>query len=90
MEINYNHNLIKELLKKLKKIDISCSSIDIDDIKALYFENFMDKTKKEYSFYDSKIIYTEKATGKFEICTDNEKLKKIFQEIKQIVKQNQM
>ena len=86
MEFNYNVNLIKELLKKLKKMDLNCKELDISDIKV--FVSDKEKDKKNINHFDSDIYYTERATGDFEIYSDNEKLQNIFKNIQKIIKNN--
>ncbi|NPA73494.1 MAG: hypothetical protein GXO12_02170 [Epsilonproteobacteria bacterium] len=87
MEFNYNHNLIKELLKRLKNSYPDCKDIEVTDIKAFAVNQFEFVAKKEYGFYDTKIIYTEKSTGNFKIRTNNKKLLKLFQNIQTTIKQ---
>ena len=83
MEFNYNLNLIKELLKQLKKMDSNCKELDIADIKVFVSNREKEETKEHFN---SDIYYTERATGDFDIKTDNENLQKIFQNIKKIIK----
>jgi len=86
MEFNYNVNLIKGVLKELKKREVVCKDLDFKDVKA-FVSNKMEDTSS-LSNKEEKLTYQERATGKFEIKTDNENLKKIFQNIQKTIKNN--
>ncbi len=83
MEFNYNVNLIKRLLNRLKNQYIPCEDIEINKIK-IFVSNKIEKKsqKKDFSFVE----YYEKSTGNFNINTNNENLKQIFQNIQNIIK----
>ncbi len=81
MEFNYNVNLIKRLLKELKKIDLSCKSIEVDDIRT-FTSNKLDEIQETSS---AEIAYKERSKGEFLIHTDDKNLIKIFENIKKII-----
>ena len=84
MEFNYNLNLIKGVLKELKKREVVCKDLVFKDIKV-FVSNKIEKDeddKKE----EEKLIYKERATGNFKIKTNKKELKQIFQNIQDIIK----
>ncbi len=85
MEFNYNVNLIKRLLKELKKRDKNCQNLNIKDIKT-FVTNKINIQKTENNNKNSKIYYNERAKGNFKILTNNQKLKTRFLEIQKIIK----
>ncbi len=84
MEFNYNVNLIKGLLKKLKKTDSNCNEIEIENIKIFVSNKTMLNSKEKKT--DTNIFYDEQAIGNFIIKTDNEELLNIFKNIQKIIK----
>lgn len=84
MEFNYNLNLIKGVLKELKKRELVCKDLVFKDVKA-FVSNKIDLEENKNQT-EEKLTYKERATGDFEINTDNENLKNIFQNIKKIIK----
>lgn len=82
MEFNYNVNLIKSILKELKKRERACKDLEFKEVRS-FVSNKIDN--QESINKEEKLIYKERAKGEFEIQTDNEKLKKIFEEIKHII-----
>jgi len=85
MEFNYKINLIKSLLKKIKDIDPDCKNINVINVKAFVTNkiNFNPPHPPE-----PKFTYTERATGRFYNFATNEKIKQLFQEIKEEIKKN--
>ncbi len=83
MEFNYKHNLIKSLLNKLKDIDLKCKIIEIDEIKS-----FVSNKIKPPSPKVSTSIYKERAYGEFQNLATDEKLNKLFEEIREVIKNN--
>ncbi len=83
MEFNYKHNLIKSLLNKLKGIDLKCKIIDIDEIKSFVSNKITPQKPKLPS-----LTYKERADGEFQNLATNEKLNKLFEEIRQMIKNN--
>ncbi len=84
MEFNYNLNLIKGVLKELKKREVICKDLIFKDIKTFVSNKIDFEEKKKET--EEKLTYKERATGNFNIQTDNENLKKIFQNIQKIIK----
>ncbi len=84
MEFNYNLNLIKGVLKELKKRESVCKDLVFKNIKA-FVSNKIDLEENKNQT-EKKLIYKERATGDFEIKTNNKKLRQIFQNIQDIIK----
>ncbi len=87
MEFNYNVNLIKELLKKLKKLDLKCKDIEVEQIKV-FNSNKTKFKRKNMKQNESKIEYLEKSTGNFDIKTQNETYIDLFKKIQKSIKKN--
>lgn len=82
MEFNYKISLIKSLLKELIKNDISCKCIDAEDIKVFVSNKAPQIYKKQ------KLVgqfYKEQSLGEFENLSDNKKLHRLFEEIREII-----
>lgn len=84
MEFNYNVNLIKGVLKELKKRESICKDLIFKDIKT-FVSNKID-IEEDKNKLEKKLTYKERATGNFEIKTDNENLKQTFKNIQKIIK----
>ena len=84
MEFNYNVNLIKGVLKELKKRESICKDLIFKDIKT-FVSNKID-IEEDKNKLEKKLTYKERATGNFEIKTDNENLKQTFKNIQNIIK----
>ncbi len=87
MEFNYKINLIKSLLKKIKYLDENCKDINITEVKA-FVTNKIDFNSDIPKRPLSKFCYKERASGKFYNFATDEKLKKLFQDIKKEIKNN--
>ncbi len=85
MEFNYKINLIKSLLKKIKHLDENCKDINITSVKAFVTNKIDFNPPKEKN---PKFRYKEQASGRFYNFATDEKLKKIFQDIKEEIKKN--
>jgi hypothetical protein len=86
MEFNYKHNLIKNLLNKLKYIDENCSEIEVIDIKSFVSNKVFKKSEEKIERF-----FKEKSTGEFKIESQNEELIKVFKNIqKEISKINEI
>ncbi len=82
MEFNYKHNLIKDLLNKIKEIDKDCQDIEIERVKSFVSNKIeIDKEFKKVQYF-----YKERSLGEFKIETDNKELREIFQKIQNIIK----
>lgn len=84
MEFNYNLKVIIKLLKELQKIYSECS--EIKNVK-FFVSN---KLTKEYNKPEkpTEPYYKELAKGKFEILAKDENVKKILEEIREIISKN--
>jgi len=87
MEFNYNVNLIKGVLKELKKRESVCKDLVFKDVKAFVSNKINIEENKNLT--EEKLTYKERATGNFEIKTNNKNLKNIFQNIKKIIEEYQ-
>ncbi len=87
MELNYNKDLVKSLLKELILIEQSCQEIfaNVDKI-----EFFVSKFHTKAPEYSSQSIprYKELATGNFVINAKNEKIVEIFEKIREDIVKN--
>lgn len=81
MEFNYKVNLIKDLLNKVKNIDLTCKDIEVTQIK-LFVSNKKPKIEKDYI----PLIYKERASGEFDIECKDSSLKEVFLKIQDAIK----
>ncbi len=88
MELNYNKDLVKALLKEIAKIDSDCKEL-FQSIKKIEF--FVSKVHipKNISLNEQTIpFYKELSKGEFEIKAKDKDLAKIFEKIKKAIKNN--
>ena len=87
MELNYNKDLVKALLKELINIELLCQEV-FKDIRKIEF--FVSKFHTKAPVYTSTSIprYKELSSGNFAINTNNEKLKTVFEKIKEDIEKN--
>ena len=84
MEFHYKDNLIKSLLKQIKLIDKDCQNMqNITNIKY-FVSNKINRKNLDKS--NEKLKYKERAKGDFEILTQNKELKKLFEKIREKIK----
>ncbi len=87
MELNYNKDLVKSLLKELILIEQSCQELfaNVDKI-----EFFVSKFHTKAPVYRSQSIprYKELATGNFTIEVENRELGAIFEKIREDIVRN--
>jgi len=81
MEFNYKINLIKDLLNKVKNIELSCKDIEVSQIK-LFVSNKKPKIEELYI----PLEYKERSNGKFDIECENSSLKEVFIKIQESIK----
>ncbi|MDR1976013.1 MAG: hypothetical protein LBQ18_03380 [Campylobacteraceae bacterium] len=86
MEFNYKTTLIKGLLKQLIMQDESCKCIDADELKFFVSNKTAQKAVQEIK---PQNLYKERAQGDFTNRASNEKLRLLFEEIREIVKNNE-
>ncbi len=84
MEFNYNKKHINEVLNLLSKRFKACEDIKISHIKAYHKYIPPPPPKKPKPIQR----YKERALGEFEIATKNEELQKIFEQIRQRIRDN--
>ncbi len=85
MEFNYKVNLIKSLLKKIKDIDENCKNIDITDVKAFVSNKIVTKPPPPPP---SRYRYRERASGRFYNFASDERLNRLFQQIKEEIRRH--
>ncbi|MDR2635906.1 MAG: DUF721 domain-containing protein [Campylobacteraceae bacterium] len=84
MEFDYKMTLIKGILKKLVKQDESCKCIDAENI-TVFVTNKMPLDANEQKS-DTVPCYSEKSKGGFQNLAKDEKLKKAFESIREIIR----
>ncbi len=82
MEFNYNKKHINEVLNLLQKRFDACKDIEISQIKAYHKYTPPTPPPKPKPLQR----YKERAKGEFEICTQNEELRKLLEQIRQRIK----
>ncbi len=87
MELNYNKDLVKGLLKEIIKIDYECRDI-FKDIKQVEFFVSKYHTPAPVIVTDTDPKYSELATGDFILDIENSELLEIFKKIKENIEQN--
>jgi len=87
MELNYNKDLVKSLLKELISIEQSC---EVVFAKIERIEFFVSKFHTKAPEYRSQSIphYRELATGTFKTDVQNEKLAQIIDKIREDIQRN--
>lgn len=88
MELNYNKDLVKSLLKEIIKVDIGCRDI-FENIKKVEF--FVSKFHTPAPLIESKDTdpkYRELATGEFTLNVSDKELKELFERIKDTIELN--
>jgi len=80
MELNYNKDLLKNLLSILAKQDEKCQNMKAE--KVVLFNSKHHKFSKNKSTYNSVPYYQEMALGEFSIQSDDEELKKAFEKVR--------
>jgi len=83
MEFNYKSNLIKSILKKLIVVNPQCIFMKSSHIKAFVTNKTGYKKSKI-----RKIVYKERAKGKFKNSIKNMELHKVVEEIKKNIEKN--
>jgi len=83
MEFNYNKNLINELLNIAKNSILECKDIKIKNYKVYVSNKFIQKSEQKEKKMN---FFYEKSSGKFKIFSQNEDIKKIFENIKKEIK----
>ncbi len=87
MELNYNKDLLRELLKMLTKTDIHCKELKTS--RTVLFNSKNHKFSQKKPKYNSIPYYQEMALGEFSIQSDDEELQKAFEKIRQSIESQQ-
>jgi hypothetical protein len=80
MELNYNKDLLKNLLSMLVKEDVKCKNMSAS--KVVLFNSKSHKFSQEKSRYQSIPYYQEMANGKFTIESKDTEIVEAFSKIK--------
>ncbi len=85
MEFNYKASLLKSLIKKLSTLDKNCEHLkNIKEVK-----NFVsDRETTSSSSLTTITSYKERAKGEFINLAKDEDIKKIIEEIREVIKKN--
>ena len=81
-ELNYNKDLLKELLKQISTIELECKEL-FDCVENIVFFTSKHHTPAPLIASTSIPKYRELAKGEFEILTEDEELASIFRKIKE-------
>ncbi len=89
MELNYNKDLVKALLKEISKIKIECREL-FENVKNVEF--FVSKfyTPPPLVFEDTDPKYRELASGNFEIKAQDGDLIELFKKIQEDIRGNKV
>ena len=87
MELNYNKDLVKSLLKEIIKIDNECASV-FNDVKNVEF--FVSKFHTPTPFVASNSVprYTELSSGNINLNIKDNEILEIFKKIKEDIEKN--
>ena len=87
MEFNYKRNLIKSLLKQVQTHFPECSCLHVNEVQA-FVTNQKSEEEALIVSANSDIFYAEQATGAFETLCEDEKLRSLFEAIKETIAKN--
>ncbi len=87
MEFNYKRNLIKSLLKELLAHFPECSCLHVKEVQA-FVTNQKSEEEALIVSANSEIFYPEQASGAFETLCEDEKLRSLFEAIKETIAKN--
>jgi hypothetical protein len=83
MELNYNKDLLKNLLTMLAKQDEKCKSIKVS--KVVLFNSKHNSIIKEKNIEDTVPYYNEMALGEFTIESEDRELREAFEKIRESI-----
>jgi len=88
MELNYNKEVLKDILSRFALSEKNCSMLQAD--KVVVFHSKYHKVPSDTDTKKSSTIphYYELAEGEFEVCTEDAKLQEKFEAIKKSIKNN--
>ncbi len=87
MELNYNKDLVKGLLKDISKYDLDCKEL-FNSVKKVEFFVSKHYTPAPIIKSSADPKYKELATGEFKILTKDKDLEKLFIKIKEDIIKN--
>ena len=86
MELNYNKEVLKDVLSRFCAIEKNCSMLQAD--KVVIFHSKYHKLPAKTDNDTTIPHYFELASGEFEICTEDMNLKEKFDNIKRNIEKN--
>lgn len=86
MELNYNKEVLKNVLSQFTSIEKNCSMLQADKVVIFHSKYHKPPTKREK--LSTVPHYFELAEGEFEICTDDAKLEEKYKKIKNSIENN--
>lgn len=87
MELNYNKDVLKDILSQFTLADKTCSMLQAD--KVVIFHSKFHKVPTQTEKSSTVPYYYELAEGEFKIDTKDSKLQEKFEAIKTTIKKNQ-
>ncbi len=87
MELNSKIDSLKSFLSEVRDIDERCKNFKASKI-VIVNSKLRSVRDLEAKSIDSAIHYPERATGNFDINTDDEDLRAIFERIKVVISKN--
>ena len=87
MELNYNRDLLKSVFTQLSTLDKNCSMMKAQ--KVVVFHSKYHPVREKEEAVSTVPYYHELANADFEIATEDEALRKKFEEIKRVIQCNQ-
>ncbi|NEW59917.1 hypothetical protein GSY74_01360 [Sulfurovum sp. bin170] len=85
MELNYNKDLLKNLLTMLAKHDEKCKSLKVS--KVVLFNSKHNSIIREKKIEDTVPHYEEMAWGEFTIESEDKELREAFEKIRESIEQ---
>ena len=86
MELNYNKDVIKSLLRVFIQLNPLCEFMRVS--KVVVFESKYSIAEIEEKSEDTVPRYRELAKGSFDIDTDNEEIREYFEKIREDIIKN--
>ena len=86
MELNYNKDVIKSLLRVFVDINPQCEFMRVS--KIVVFESKYSIVQDSEQIEDTIPRYSEMATGDFEVTIENEEIRRYFEKIREDIIKN--
>ncbi|MFT7878761.1 MAG: hypothetical protein ABXS91_00050 [Sulfurimonas sp.] len=86
MELNYNKEVLKDILSQFTLVDKTCSMLQAD--KVVIFHSKFHKVTTQGEKSSTVPYYYELAEGAFEVCSEDAGLQEKFEAIKTSIKKN--